>query len=110
MFSFFSSNPTKDKFAQILQAHLKKAGAGSFEYRKEDFSLRRDEQVFYMGNTFDSYCAVKEPHRSTILANVISIFLRKDEETNREEALSTVVAVVRESALLSSASLLWQIE
>src|SRR4051794_37934835 len=75
MFNFFSSKPSKDKFAQIVQKHLTKTGApGAFEYRKEDFTLRNKDAVFHMTNMYNEYCTASGERRRSMLDNIASIF------------------------------------
>jgi hypothetical protein len=112
MFNPFKKKPFGlDDFAKLVITEAKKAGiAESLEYDPERFVLKRGDQRTYLANLFNNYRQADDAHKKRILGNTLALLRQKKENISLEEAESKVVAAVREQALFSFTSLLWELE
>jgi hypothetical protein len=112
MFSFFSRTPSKAAFVKLVRAEMDRAGVqGTWEYDEQEFSLRMDDALLFLGNSYASYCEADKQLRPRIVENIVSAILPlQDAPIEREQALGMAVAVIRELALFEFTSLLWQMD
>ncbi len=112
MFGFFQ-NPSREKFAQIVLAHIReKTGQSEHQFNADDFSLRRGSQRIFLNNLYADYCQKKGKDRKLVLDH-IATFARQDthaEHASLDEVGPNLVAVVRERLLVSLADVNWGIE
>lgn len=105
--------PSREKFAAIVLKRIaERGGPTDFVFQPDTFEIRRPTNRGFLGNTYDAYCAAKGSHRQMILDNFVAIMVERPDhsESSLEEVREDLVTVVRERALFSFTSLLWQLE
>lgn len=112
MFGVFG-NPSKSKFAALVLQRIKeKGGPSDFVFSADEFEIRRGNSRGFLGNTYASYCHAKGAQRKMILENFVAAIVAQTDfqDVTLDAVRDRLVTVVRERALFSFTSLLWQLD
>jgi len=111
MFGLFGP-PSKKKFASLLVQEIQARGGHSFSIDLEKFEIRSGSIRGFLGNVYVAYCQASRSQRRHILENFVGTMAAQGGTSDRtfDEVASDVAIVVRERALFSFTSLLWDVD
>lgn len=96
---------SKDRFAKkIMRAVAAAGGPADFIYDHETFTLKRKDQVAFLGNAYDQYRQAERVRRQTVLNNYVATFahLNIADDLSFAAVESQISAVVRERSFLAT--------
>ena len=103
--------PSRDRFAKLIMSEARRSGISSdLEYDPTAYTLRHADMRGYLGNAYNEYLRAKGDHKKQIISNFVALLRKESTPIEKDDAVSKLVAVVRDRALFTLSSLHREIE